>query len=95
MAEEQKGIKKKKRPTALKRQIQDQKKYLKNRMFKSRVRTAMNSLEKSISEKDQSTIKTCLSAVYSLMDKGVKRGIFKKNKADRTKSRLTARAVAK
>ena len=93
MAEEQKVIKKKKRPTALKRQIQDEKKYLKNRMFKSRVRTAMNSLEKSISEKDEGAIKTCLSAVYSMMDKGVKRGVFKKNKADRTKSRLTARAA--
>ncbi|MCI5051642.1 MAG: 30S ribosomal protein S20 [Simkaniaceae bacterium] len=93
MAEAGKGDNKKKRPkrpTALKRKIQDDKKYLRNRIFKSRVKTAIRSFQESVTEKNEDKIKACLAAVYSLMDKGVKRGIYKKNKASRTKSRLTA-----
>ncbi len=80
---------KKKVPTALKRVKQDQERHTRNRSFKSRVRTAIRAFEKALTEKDKKQIETSLNTVYSLMDKGVKTGIYKKNKAARTKSRLT------
>lgn len=95
MAKEQ-SEKKKKRPTALKRDIQNAKRKLQNRIFKSRVHTSIRSFKEALAKGDDAdSLKKKLSDVYSHMDKGVKRGIFKKNKAARVKSHLTARAAAK
>jgi len=79
--------KKSKRPTAEKRLIQNQKQREVNRTFKSKVKTAIRQFEEN-HEKDS------LNLVFSLMDKAVKRGIYKKNKSSRTKSRLTAKVAA-
>lgn len=87
MAEEKKEAAKVKRPTALKRDLQNAKKCIHNRAFKSRVRTAVRSLEEAVTKKQDT--KDSLSLVYSLMDKGVKTGIYTINKANRVKSRLT------
>lgn len=77
------------RPTALKRDIQSAKKNLLNRAYKAKVKTAMTSLKDSLSKKEGAeALKPKLRLLNSLMDKGVKKGIFKKNKAARTKSRL-------
>jgi len=65
--------------------MQSAKKNLRNRSFKSKVSTAIHSLEHAVSQGEASTIKTKLSAVFSLMDKGVKTGIIKLNKAARVK----------
>ena len=82
-------------PSALKRDIQSEKRRLRNRSLRSNVMTAIHSFETSLEKKEApESIKTKLDAVYSLMDKGVKQGIFKTNKAARTKSRLTARVKA-
>lgn len=97
-AEEQKQPKEKKpikplppkRATPLKRDIQNEKKYARNRAFKSRIRTATNAFEKALKE-DKNEATTALSTVFSLMDKGVKRGIVKLGKAKRQKSRLHSR----
>lgn len=83
-----------KRPSALKRDIQNAKRKLINKSFKNRVRSAVRDLEETISQKDSGKIQEKLNEVFSVMDKGVKRGVFKQNKANRTKSRLTARAFA-
>jgi len=91
MAEE-KG--KKKRPTAEKRMIQNEKRRQENKAFKSRIRTAVRRFEASLSAGDQAQIEQSLSSVYSLVDKAVKMGIYKLNKASRTKSRLTAKAAS-
>ena len=85
MAEENKH---KKRPTAEKRMIQNKKANERNRAFKSRVRTAMKSFQEAAASGEGIAEK--LSAVYSLMDKGVKRGIYKKNKASRAKAQAAA-----
>ena len=87
MAEE---VKKKKRPTALKRVIQDQKKCLQNKMRKSSLRTAVRKLKEVITNKEEKEIQAKLKLVYKELDKGVKNGILKKNTATRSKSRLTA-----
>lgn len=80
---------KKKTPTALKRDRQNDKKRAKNRAFKARVRTAINAFERATKEGDAASE---FSALCSLIDKGVKRGLFKLNRASRTKSRMQARA---
>lgn len=93
-AEKKKTEGKTKKPSALKRDLQNEKKRLKNRSFRSTVLTSIRNLESSISQKEApETIKTKLNAIYSLVDKGVKRGVLKPQKAARTKSRLTARVV--
>ncbi len=84
--------KKPKKLSALKRDEQSIKRNLRNRSFKSKVVTAMRAFEDTVSKKDATAAKASLSTVYSLMDKGVKKGIYKSNKASRVKSRLTARA---
>lgn len=83
--------KKEKRPTALKRDIQAEKRRLHNKQFRSSVKTAMRVLEGAIKNKENTKEK--LSSLFSLMDKGVKTGVFKQNKADRTKSRFAKAAT--
>jgi small subunit ribosomal protein S20 len=91
MAKEKKA-EKKKRPTALKRDMQSEKSRIHNKQFRSRVNTAIRGFENALTTKDPVATKDTLSGVYSLIDKGVKTGIFKINKANRMKSRLTLRA---
>ena len=88
MAEEKKKIK---RPTPLKRDIQNEKRRLINKSFKSSVRTAIHEFDKALASKNKESVQKALDRVYSAMDKGTKRGIFKANKADRTKSRIAAK----
>lgn len=83
--------KKTKRPTAEKRMIQNKKRQLRNKMFKSQVRTSLRSFETTLTGADAETLKNSLSEIYSLFDKGVKRGVFKLNKARREKSKLAAK----
>lgn len=92
MADDKKAGVKQRKPTALKRDGQSEKKRLHNKQFKSSVKTAIRILEASIKTKDN--IQEKLSTVFSLMDKGVKTGVFKANKADRTKSRLTSKVAS-
>jgi small subunit ribosomal protein S20 len=94
MAKEEEKIKKVKRPTPLKRDLQNEKRRLINKAFRSSVRTAIRRFEECEAKKDAAAIKESLSDVYSIMDKGVKKGIYKQNTASRTKARLTARAAA-
>lgn len=92
MAEEkkEKDAKKEKKPTALKRDAQSKERNLRNRSFKSKVSTAIGSYKESLTQKDPTKAKVQLNSIYSLMDKGVKKGIYKSNKANRVKSRLHA-----
>lgn len=83
--------KKTKRSTALKRDIQNEKKRLRNRVAKSKLKTAERKLEDALKAGEKEQAQTKLNLVYSLMDKGVKKGILKKNKAARLKSRLAQR----
>lgn len=83
-----------KRPSALKRDLQNQKRRLRNRSFQASVLTAVRSLESSLNQKESpDAVKQKLNKIYSLMDKGVKKGIYKPQKAARTKSRLSTRCA--
>lgn len=92
MAKDEK--KKTKRPTAQKRDIRNSKQRLINKVFKSQVRTTMRSFEEALKGNDKEKIQQSLSSVYSMMDKGVKRGIYKHNKAARVKARTTQKVLA-
>ena len=90
MADEKNGKgKKAKRPSALKRDQQNLCRNAKNRSYKAKVSTTIRSLQDVIGKKDAGAIKEKLSDVFSLVDKGVKTGIYKLNKASRVKSRLS------
>ena len=95
MAKETEKKAKVKCPTPQKRDIQNEKSRLRNKAFKSTVKTAIRAFEESLPKGDQTSIQEQLNVVYSLMDKAVKRGVYKLNKASRTKMRLAARAVTK
>jgi len=82
------GEAKQRRPTALKRDMQSERRRLANRAFKAEVSTAIRSLKESAQKGEKTQAKQKLTAVYSPLDKGTKTGIFKANKAARDKSRL-------
>ncbi len=88
--EEKKKIK---RPTALKRDLQNEKKRLRNKMARSQLKTATRKFEDSLKSGEKEEIQSHLNEVYSLMDKGVKKKILKKNKASRLKSRYATRCL--
>ena len=90
MAEE-KG-KKQKKPTALKRDELHNKRRLQNRIFKSQVNTALRRLQDAAKDpaKAKESTPEALNKVYSLVDKGVKKRIYKGNKAGRMKSAAAA-----
>lgn len=93
---EKKEQKKTKRPTALKRDIRNEKRRVINKAFKSKIRTGIRRFEKSLlNEKSIEPVQTLLNEVYSLLDKGVKRGLLKLNKASRAKAKLTSRMRVK
>jgi small subunit ribosomal protein S20 len=84
-----------KRPTALKRDIRNEKHRIINKSFKSNARTTMRSFEEALKAQDKVRIQDALNTLYSVMDLGIKRGIYKPNKAARVKARATQKALPK
>lgn len=82
-----------KRPSAEKRVITSKKRSLINHSFKSKVKTTAKKFEASLKTQDENLIKGALSAFYSVVDKAVKRGIFKYGKGARMKSRAAAKVA--
>lgn len=91
----QEETKKVKRPTAQKRDLQNKKRRLNNKIYKSRVRTAIRAFEEALTKGDEAVSQSKLNEVYSILDKCAQKGVLKINKVSRTKSRLAAHAVAK
>jgi small subunit ribosomal protein S20 len=88
---ETKKAAKERRPQAKKRDLQNERRRLRNKAAKTSIRTTVRQFEEALTKEDSNASKESLNQVYSIVDKGVKRGIIKKNKASRIKSRLTAR----
>jgi len=70
---------------------------LRNRYYKSSVRTLIKAFFKDLevyktlkNPKDKEKLQKSLSSVYSLIDKGTKKNIFHKNAAARKKAKLAA-----
>jgi small subunit ribosomal protein S20 len=79
-----------KRASAKKREIQDKKRRLINRAYRGEIRGAIKNLRSSIESGAKEKLKTALSSAFSVLDKGVKKSVIKKNKANRLKARLNA-----
>ncbi|MBM3195510.1 MAG: 30S ribosomal protein S20 [Chlamydiae bacterium] len=76
-----------KRPSALKRDDQAEKRRLGNRSRKAQIFTERKKLEAAPADKKSAQ----LSTVISLLDKAAKKGTIHPNKASRLKSRLALR----
>lgn len=70
---------------------------LRNRLYKSSVRTLIKTFFKDLevykmskNPEDKEKLQKILSSVYSLIDKGTKKNVFHKNAAARKKSKLAA-----
>ena len=70
---------------------------LRNRFYKSSVRTLIKRFMKDLeiyktskTPEEKEKLKTILSSIYSLIDKGTKKNVFHKNTAARKKSQLSA-----
>ena len=70
---------------------------LRNRLYKSSVRTLIKRFMKDLeiyktskTPEEKEKLKTILSSIYSLIDKGTKKNIFHKNTAARKKAQLSA-----
>lgn len=90
---DKKEEKKVKRPSPLKRDEQSKKRNIRNRTMKSRIHTAIRSLDEVIAKGDKEASKAKLQEAYSILDKAAQKGIIKKNKSSRTKARLASRSA--
>lgn len=91
--EEKKETAKVKRPSAAKRDSQNQKRRERNRIAKSQIKTAIRRFEETLKDGDSTVKAERLSQAYRLLDKGFKKGIIPANTASRTKSRLAAKVA--
>jgi len=87
--------------SAQKRILVNERNRLRNRYYKSSVRTLtktfLNDLEAyktSQTDENKAKLQKNLSSIYSLIDKGTKKHIFHKNTAARKKAQLAARLKA-
>jgi small subunit ribosomal protein S20 len=80
--------------SALKRARQTEKKTVRNRANKSRLRSALRSLRAAIEKGDNTGAQSAYRATVSIVDKGVQKGVLHKNTASRYKARLSARIKA-
>lgn len=66
-----------------------QKKNAINALTKKTLKENVKSIEKLVLNKDWASAKSSLSEAYSAIDKAAKKGVIKKNTADRKKARLS------
>ncbi|MBV1790300.1 30S ribosomal protein S20 [Marinobacterium sp. D7] len=77
-----------------KRARQAEKRRQHNASLRSMVRTYFKKVLKAIASGDQAAAQDAYKVAQPLLDSSVNKGIFKKNKIARTKSRLNARIKA-
>ena len=80
--------------SAIKKNKQDQKRRLRNRMHAGKLRTAVKKVRKALEAGDAATASTLMRETVTLVDRTAGHGIIHRNTAARTKSRL-AKALAK
>jgi small subunit ribosomal protein S20 len=80
--------------SGLKRRRQNEVRRVRNRAVRTRVRSALKDLRAAITSGDQSKVKELLPRTVSIIDVGVRKGVFHRNTADRFKARLSSQAGA-
>ncbi len=78
--------------SGLKRRRQNEVRRLRNRAVRTRVRNAVKALRAAIASADAAAIKELLPRTVSVIDGGVRKGVFHRNTASRFKSHLTTQA---
>jgi len=81
-------------PSALKRHRQSEKRRLRNRAIKTKVRHSVREVRTAVSTGDADAAAKCLANAVRVLDKAVTKGVLHRNNAARRVSRL-ARAVQK
>jgi small subunit ribosomal protein S20 len=80
--------------TVLKRNRQNEKRRIRNRVNVSRYKTAVKKLEAAIEANEAETAKQLLPGVVATIDKAVSKNALTKNSASRKKSSLARRVTA-
>ena len=83
----------KRNKSALKANRQNVKRREHNRELRSKLRTGLKAIRKSLDDKNVDAAKAALKTLQSLVDKMATKGIIHKNTASRLKSRLAAKAT--
>jgi len=81
-------------PSALKRQRQSKKRYLRNKSYKSFIKTCTKKVFESIEGKDPDTAKSHYRQAIAKIDSAVNKGILHRKTASRKISRLTKKINA-
>ena len=81
----------KRNKSALKANRQNVKRRLANRELRSKLRTGLKNIRKSLDDKNVDGAKTALKSMQSLVDKMATKGIIHRNTASRYKSRLSTK----
>ena len=74
--------------SAEKRERQNVKRKMHNRMIKSSVRTQIKKFDAAVQAKDKDAAKTAMDLSFKLLDSAASKGVLHKNTASRKKSRL-------
>ena len=80
--------------SAIKKARQDEVRRLRNRMYKTRFKTAAKKVEAALEEKNKDAAALALKDAISVIDKIVSKGVIHKNTAARKKSRLSVKVKA-
>jgi small subunit ribosomal protein S20 len=75
--------------SALKRDKQNKKKYLRNKAVKTRVKNAIKDVRLAEDETSKDAVLVSLNAAKSVIDKAAKKGVIHKNTAARKIARLS------
>ena len=74
--------------SAEKRERQNVKRRIHNRMIKSSVRTQIKKFDAAVQAKDKDAAKVAMDLSFKLLDSAASKGVLHKNTASRKKSRL-------
>ena len=80
--------------SALKRARQTAKRTVRNRVNRSRIRTALRHFREALTKGDKAAAEQMFRQTVSALDKAIQKGVFHANAAARQKSRLGARLSA-
>jgi small subunit ribosomal protein S20 len=80
--------------SGIKRMRQNEVRRARNRAVRTRVRNAVKALRQAIGSGQAQLVKSLLPKTVSVIDVGVRKGVFHKNTAARLKSRLMTQATA-
>ena len=80
--------------SALKRARQTEKRTMRNRASRSRLRSSLRLLREALAKGDQQSAEQVFRQTVSALDKAIQKGVIHENTASRYKSRLSARLNA-